>query len=87
MTTSQTLVTLNNGLQIPALGFGVFQTPPDETVAAVTTALEDGYRLIDTTASYDNEREVGSRRSGDRRRAAPATTWCLSRDSVAGPGA
>ena len=55
------------------LGFGVFQTPPDETVAAVTTALEDG--------------EVGSRRSGDRRRPAPPTTWCLSGDSVAGPGA
>ena len=62
----QTLVTLNNGVQIPALGFGVFQTAPDDTVAAVTTALGDGYRLIDTAASYGNEREVGEaiRRSG-----------------------
>ncbi|OZB85836.1 aldo/keto reductase, partial [Microbacterium sp. 13-71-7] len=57
--TDQTTVTLNNGLEIPALGFGVFQTPPAETIAAVTTALNDGYRLIDTAASYGNEREVG----------------------------
>ncbi|HWL76501.1 aldo/keto reductase [Microbacterium sp.] len=66
MTTEQTRLTLNNGLEIPALGFGVFQTPPDDTIAAVTTAIADGYRLIDTAASYGNEREVGEaiRRSG-----------------------
>ena len=60
------LLTLNNGVQIPALGFGVFQTPPDETVAAVETALATGYRHIDTAAAYLNEREVGEgiRRSG-----------------------
>ncbi|KRD43542.1 oxidoreductase [Cellulomonas sp. Root930] len=52
-------LTLNNGVTIPALGFGVFQTPPDETVAAVRTALEVGYRHIDTAAAYGNEREVG----------------------------
>jgi 2,5-diketo-D-gluconate reductase A len=65
-TTEQTLVTLNNGVQIPALGFGVFQTAPEDTIAAVTTALGDGYRLIDTAAAYGNEREVGEaiRRSG-----------------------
>lgn len=65
-TTEQALVTLNNGVQIPALGFGVFQTAPDDTIAAVTTALGDGYRLIDTAAAYGNEREVGEaiRRSG-----------------------
>ena len=59
-------LTLNNGLQIPALGFGVFQTPPDETIAAVETALATGYRHIDTAAAYGNEREVGEaiRRSG-----------------------
>ncbi|MFC1432499.1 aldo/keto reductase [Streptacidiphilus sp. N1-3] len=59
-------LTLNNGVTMPALGFGVFQTPPDETIAAVTTALETGYRLIDTAAAYGNEREVGEaiRRSG-----------------------
>jgi len=52
-------ITLNNGVEIPALGFGVFQTPPEETVSSVTEALEVGYRLIDTAASYANEREVG----------------------------
>ena len=52
-------VTLNNGVQMPALGLGVFQTPPEETVAAVSEALRLGYRLIDTAASYGNEREVG----------------------------
>ena len=58
-TANQMLVTLNNGVQIPALGFGVFQTSPEDTVAAVATALGDGYRLIDTAAAYGNEREVG----------------------------
>ena len=51
--------TLNNGVEMPALGLGVFQTPPDETRAAVTAALELGYRHIDTAAAYGNEREVG----------------------------
>jgi diketogulonate reductase-like aldo/keto reductase len=59
-------LTLNNGVKMPALGFGVFQTPPDVTADAVHTALETGYRLIDTAAAYGNEREVGEaiRRSG-----------------------
>ena len=52
-------LTLNNGVVIPALGFGVFQTPPKETIAAVETALTTGYRHIDTAAAYGNEREVG----------------------------
>ena len=52
-------VTLNNGVQMPALGFGVFQTPPDVTAQAVDAALATGYRLIDTAAAYGNEREVG----------------------------
>ncbi|MFI6875690.1 aldo/keto reductase [Streptomyces sp. NPDC050400] len=52
-------LTLNNGVQLPALGLGVFQTPPDETVAAVRAALDIGYRHIDTAAAYGNEREVG----------------------------
>ena len=52
-------VTLNNGVVMPALGFGVFQTPPEQTVASVVEALRVGYRLIDTAASYFNEREVG----------------------------
>jgi diketogulonate reductase-like aldo/keto reductase len=44
---------------MPALGLGVFQSPPEETTAAVQTALEVGYRHIDTAAAYGNEREVG----------------------------
>ncbi len=60
MTTSAIpTLTLNNGVTMPALGFGVFQTPPEETVAAVRVALEVGYRHIDTAAAYGNEREVG----------------------------
>jgi diketogulonate reductase-like aldo/keto reductase len=57
---------LNNGVTMPALGFGVFQTPPEETATSVEAAALDGYRLIDTAASYGNEREVGEgvRRSG-----------------------
>ncbi|HEX5527656.1 MAG TPA: aldo/keto reductase [Solirubrobacterales bacterium] len=57
---------LSNGVEMPALGFGVFQTPPEETTAAVAEALRVGYRLIDTAAAYGNEREVGEgiRRSG-----------------------
>lgn len=60
------IVTLNNGVVLPALGFGVFQTPPEQTVASVVEALRVGYRLIDTAASYFNEREVGEgiRQSG-----------------------
>ncbi|GAA3909337.1 aldo/keto reductase [Microbacterium invictum] len=50
---------LNNGVEIPAIGLGVFQTSPDETVAAVVAALQAGYRHIDTAAAYGNEREVG----------------------------
>ena len=61
-----TAFTLNNGVEIPTIGFGVFQTPPDETAAAVETALHVGYRHIDTAAAYGNERGVGDaiRRSG-----------------------
>ena len=51
--------TLNNGVAMPALGFGVFQTPPDETRDAVRSAIDSGYRLIDTAAAYGNERQVG----------------------------
>jgi 2,5-diketo-D-gluconate reductase A len=57
---------LNNGVTMPALGLGVFQSPPEETAAAVETALTVGYRHIDTAAAYGNERQVGEglRRSG-----------------------
>jgi diketogulonate reductase-like aldo/keto reductase len=50
---------LNNGVEMPALGLGVFQTPPDETASAVAEALRVGYRHVDTAAAYGNEREVG----------------------------
>ncbi|ONH23912.1 aldo/keto reductase [Pseudofrankia asymbiotica] len=59
MSTPVPTITLNNGLEIPAVGFGVFQTPPDETRDAVSSALETGYRHIDTAAAYGNERQVG----------------------------
>src|SRR5690625_7143856 len=59
-------LTLNNGVTMPALGFGVFQSAPEDTATAVQTALETGYRHIDTAAAYFNEREVGEgiRQSG-----------------------
>ena len=52
-------ITLNNGVPMPQLGFGVFQVPNDETEAAVSSALEAGYRSIDTAAVYANEAGVG----------------------------
>ena len=66
MTTRQPHITLNNGVELPALGLGVFQSPPAETATAVGAALAAGYRLIDTAAAYMNEREVGEgiRRAG-----------------------
>ncbi|HEX7807651.1 MAG TPA: aldo/keto reductase [Thermoanaerobaculia bacterium] len=65
-TIDQPHLTLNNGVALPAMGFGVFQTPPAETIDAVEAAIRTGYRLIDTAAAYGNEREVGEaiRRSG-----------------------
>lgn len=57
MTTTE--ITLNNGVEMPAVGLGVFQTPPGVTTEAVAEALRCGYRLIDTAAAYGNEREVG----------------------------
>jgi 2,5-diketo-D-gluconate reductase A len=52
-------ITLNNGQSIPQLGFGVFQIEPKNTVEAVSTALQAGYRHIDTAEMYGNEKEVG----------------------------
>jgi 2,5-diketo-D-gluconate reductase A len=65
MTAVPTL-TMNDGRAIPQLGFGVFQVPPEQTAQAVGTALEAGYRLIDTAQGYQNEEGVGEalRRSG-----------------------
>jgi 2,5-diketo-D-gluconate reductase A len=52
-------LTLNNAVELPTLGLGVFQSPPDETLTAIEAAIEYGYRLVDTAAAYSNEREVG----------------------------
>lgn len=62
-------VTLNNGVKMPAIGFGVFQVPVEDTERIVSEALETGYRMIDTAASYFNEEQVGNaiRRSGLKR--------------------
>ncbi|OUO48428.1 aldo/keto reductase [Megasphaera sp. An286] len=59
-------ITLNNGVEMPAVGYGVYQVSPDECVRCVEDALHAGYRLIDTAQSYDNEYEVGQglRQSG-----------------------
>lgn len=56
---THTNITLNNGVAIPSIGLGVFQTPPEDTVSAVEAALHAGYRLIDTAAAYGNETQVG----------------------------
>jgi 2,5-diketo-D-gluconate reductase A len=52
-------ITLNNGVEIPQLGFGVYLVPPADTVAATLSALEVGYRHIDTAEMYGNEKQVG----------------------------
>ena len=53
------LITLNNGVRMPILGFGVFQVPEEQTEQVVTDALAAGYQSIDTAASYGNEEAVG----------------------------
>ncbi|MFI7065841.1 aldo/keto reductase [Kribbella sp. NPDC050124] len=58
--TAPRTVTLNNGVEMPILGFGVFQIPADETQAAVEEALAAGYRHLDTAAAYGNEEAVGA---------------------------
>ena len=59
MSTQNRLITLNNGVRMPMLGFGVFQVPDEQTEQVVTDALAAGYRSIDTAASYGNEEAVG----------------------------
>jgi 2,5-diketo-D-gluconate reductase A len=59
MSTTVPNVTLNNGVEMPILGFGVYQVPPEDTERVVTDALEVGYRHLDTAAGYRNEKEVG----------------------------
>jgi diketogulonate reductase-like aldo/keto reductase len=59
-------ISLNNGIEMPSLGLGVFLAPPEQTAEAVDIAIATGYRLVDTAAAYNNERQVGEgvRRSG-----------------------
>jgi 2,5-diketo-D-gluconate reductase A len=57
-------IRLNNGVEIPQLGFGVYQVPPQDTADAVSTALEIGYRHIDTAEMYGNEKGVGEAVAG-----------------------
>jgi 2,5-diketo-D-gluconate reductase A len=52
-------VTLNNGVKMPVLGFGVYQIPADQTQQAVSDAVATGYRLLDTAEAYGNEEAVG----------------------------
>lgn len=52
-------IKLNNGVEMPAIGLGVFQSSPEDTARAVETAIKTGYRHIDTAAAYGNERQVG----------------------------
>ena len=59
MTNDTPTVTLNNGVEMPILGFGVFQIPAEQTEQTVVHALEAGYRALDTAASYGNEEAVG----------------------------
>jgi 2,5-diketo-D-gluconate reductase A len=73
-------VTLRDGVEIPQLGFGVFQIPPEETAEAVTRALLTGYRHVDTAAAYQNEAAVGQaiRASGLDRDEVFVTTKCFN---------
>jgi 2,5-diketo-D-gluconate reductase A len=59
VTTAIPQITLNNGVQMPVIGFGVYQIPADQTEQAVADALTAGYRLLDTAAAYGNEEAVG----------------------------
>ena len=59
MANTKNFITLNNDVRMPALGLGVYQSSPEDTVGAVKAAIADGYRMIDTAAAYGNEAEVG----------------------------
>jgi diketogulonate reductase-like aldo/keto reductase len=76
------LVALNNDVEIPQVGFGVFMIPPEETKAAVLAALDIGYRHIDTAAAYGNEAAVGEavREFGLDRSDVFITTKCWNAD-------
>jgi 2,5-diketo-D-gluconate reductase A len=75
-------VDLRGGVEIPQLGFGVFQVPPPDTVEVVMRALEAGYRHIDTASAYENEAQVGQaiRASALPREDVFVTTKCFNDD-------
>jgi diketogulonate reductase-like aldo/keto reductase len=75
-------VSLRDGEQIPQLGFGVFQVPPEDTTEVTTRAFEAGYRHIDTAKAYQNEAQVGQafRASGLDRDDVFITTKCFNDD-------
>lgn len=79
-------VTLNNGVQMPILGFGVYQIPDVDTQAAVEAALASGYRHLDTAAAYGNEEAVGAaiKASGVARQDLFVTTKLLIQHAPAG---
>jgi diketogulonate reductase-like aldo/keto reductase len=79
-TTTVPTVALSDGTEIPQLGFGVFQIPPEDTTAAVTLALDAGYRHIDTAKAYGNEAQVGQaiKASGLDRSDLYVTTKCFN---------
>ena len=79
----QPAITLNNGVELPAIGFGVFQTPPEQTQAAVEEALRIGYRMIDTAASY----RKAARQDGGPGRPALARRQRAVRDPEVRPAA
>jgi 2,5-diketo-D-gluconate reductase A len=81
-TESVPLVRLRDGVDIPQLGFGVFQVPPEDTADVVRMALAAGYRHIDTAAAYQNEAAVGeaTRASGLERSELFITTKCANSD-------
>ncbi|MGP3756828.1 aldo/keto reductase [Streptomyces sp. IBSNAI001] len=78
-------VTLNNGVEMPILGFGVYQIPAEDTERAVSEALAAGYRLLDTAASYGNEEAVGRaiKNSGVPRESLFVTTKLYVQDAPA----
>ncbi|WP_328835318.1 aldo/keto reductase [Streptomyces europaeiscabiei] len=78
-------ITLSNGVEMPILGFGVFQIPAEQTEQAVTDALAAGYRLLDTASSYQNEEAVGRaiRSSGIPREELFVTTKLWVQDAPA----
>jgi 2,5-diketo-D-gluconate reductase A len=75
-------IALPGEVEIPQLGFGVYQVPPDDTAEITTRALQAGYRHIDTAAAYGNEAAVGQavRASGLDRRDVFITTKCFNDD-------